>query len=42
MIGWNAQGEFESDDFAQQARQALQNVVEVLAEARRGPSTSCA
>lgn len=33
MIGWDAAGVFHSDDFAAQARQALQNVVEVLAEA---------
>jgi len=37
MIGWNAQGRFESDDFAFQARQALQNVVEVLREAQARP-----
>ncbi|MGE3774581.1 MAG: RidA family protein [Gammaproteobacteria bacterium] len=30
MIGWDAQGVFHSDDLAGQARQALQNVVEVL------------
>lgn len=33
MIGWDAQSEFHTDDFAGQARQALQNVVAVLAEA---------
>jgi enamine deaminase RidA (YjgF/YER057c/UK114 family) len=38
MIGWNAQGRFESDDFALQARQALHNVVEVLREAGADPS----
>jgi enamine deaminase RidA (YjgF/YER057c/UK114 family) len=37
MIGWNARGEFERDDFAGQARQALLNVVEVLREAGAGP-----
>jgi enamine deaminase RidA (YjgF/YER057c/UK114 family) len=37
MIGWNAQGQFESDDFAAQARQALRNVVEVLREADARP-----
>ena len=31
MIGWDAQGVFHTDDLAQQARQALQNIVEVLA-----------
>jgi enamine deaminase RidA (YjgF/YER057c/UK114 family) len=30
MIGWDADEKFASDDFAQQARQALQNVVAVL------------
>ncbi|HEV2130477.1 MAG TPA: RidA family protein [Longimicrobiaceae bacterium] len=31
QVGWNpATGEFESDDFAAQVRQALQNVVAVL------------
>lgn len=30
MIGWDAQGQFHSDDFGAQARQALQNVAEVL------------
>jgi len=37
MIGWNADGRFESDDFAMQARQALMNVVAVLREAGAGP-----
>jgi len=32
MIGWNAQQEFESDDFIDQVAQALRNIVEVLAE----------
>ena len=32
MIGWDAQGEFHSDDFAAQARQALENLVAVLRE----------
>jgi enamine deaminase RidA (YjgF/YER057c/UK114 family) len=31
MIGWDAQGVFHTDDMALQVRQALQNVVEVLA-----------
>ena len=30
MIGWDADGRFHTDDFAGQARQALQNVAEVL------------
>jgi enamine deaminase RidA (YjgF/YER057c/UK114 family) len=38
MIGWDAQGVFHSDDFAAQARQALQNIVDVLAEAGGEPA----
>jgi enamine deaminase RidA (YjgF/YER057c/UK114 family) len=30
MIGWDAEGRFATDDFAGQARQALQNLAEVL------------
>ena len=37
MIGWNAQQEFESDDFVDQVRQALRNIVEVLAEVGASP-----
>jgi enamine deaminase RidA (YjgF/YER057c/UK114 family) len=37
MIGWNAQQEFESDDFIDQVAQSLRNIVEVLAEAGAGP-----
>jgi enamine deaminase RidA (YjgF/YER057c/UK114 family) len=37
MIGWDAQGQFQTDDFAGQTRQALQNIVDVLAEAKAGP-----
>ncbi len=37
MIGWDAQEQFHSDDFAAQVRQALLNVVAVLAEAGAGP-----
>jgi len=37
MIGWDAQGRFASDDFAAQARQALQNIVDVLREAGGEP-----
>jgi enamine deaminase RidA (YjgF/YER057c/UK114 family) len=33
QIGWNAVCEFESDDFVEQTRQALSNIVTVLAEA---------
>ena len=37
MIGWDAQGRFHSDDFGGQARQALQNVADVLREAGGRP-----
>lgn len=33
MIGWNAQQQFESDDFVEQTKQALQNVLEIVQEA---------
>ena len=33
MVGWNEKGEFETNDFSEQARQALKNVVTVLNEA---------
>jgi enamine deaminase RidA (YjgF/YER057c/UK114 family) len=37
MIGWNADGQFDSDDFTAQARQALRNIVAVLREADARP-----
>ncbi|WP_020591879.1 RidA family protein [Kiloniella laminariae] len=37
IIGWNEKEEFESDDFAVQFRQALQNIVAVLKEAEAKP-----
>jgi enamine deaminase RidA (YjgF/YER057c/UK114 family) len=37
MIGWNADQEFETDDFVEQVAQALRNVVAVLATAGAGP-----
>jgi enamine deaminase RidA (YjgF/YER057c/UK114 family) len=37
MVGWDAQGVFHSDDFAEQTAQALRNVVAVLAEAGGKP-----
>ncbi len=37
MIGWDAQCIFQTDDFADQVRQALINVVEVLREAGAKP-----
>jgi enamine deaminase RidA (YjgF/YER057c/UK114 family) len=38
MIGWDAQGQFHTDDFAGQVRQALQNVVAVLAAGGATPA----
>ena len=40
QIGWNAAQRFESDDFVDQVRQALANVVAVLAQAGAGPEHS--
>ena len=37
QIGWNAQGSFDSDDLVAQVRQALLNVLAVLAEAGATP-----
>lgn len=37
MIGWDAQCLFQTDDFAGQVRQALENVVAVLNEAGAKP-----
>lgn len=37
QIGWNAEATFESDDIAKQTRQALRNIVRVLAEAGARP-----
>lgn len=37
MIGWDANEQFHSDDLAQQTRQALANVVAVLAAAQALP-----
>lgn len=37
QIGWNSQEEFETDDFTGQAKQALENIVAVLAEAGGRP-----
>lgn len=36
-IGWNGQQEFETDELGAQVRQALQNIVDVLAEAGGRP-----
>lgn len=37
MVGWDAQCRFHTDDFAGQVRQALNNIVEVLAQADAKP-----
>ena len=37
QIGWNAQQQFETDDFIAQTAQTLRNIHAVLAEAGAGP-----
>ena len=37
MIGWDGQGQFHTDNLAEQVRQALQNIVDVLAEGGAKP-----
>lgn len=37
MVGWDSAGQFQTDDFVAQTRQALQNIVAVLAEALAEP-----
>jgi enamine deaminase RidA (YjgF/YER057c/UK114 family) len=37
QVGWNAQEQFDSDDFVAQVRQSLSNIVEVLAAAGAKP-----
>jgi enamine deaminase RidA (YjgF/YER057c/UK114 family) len=37
QIGWNAQQQFESDDFIAQTAQALRNVLAILQQAGAGP-----
>ncbi len=36
QIGWNEQGQFDSDDFVEQIRQSLRNVIALLAMAKAG------
>lgn len=38
MIGWDSQAVFHSDDLVAQVRQALHNIVDVLAEAGANPA----
>jgi enamine deaminase RidA (YjgF/YER057c/UK114 family) len=37
MVGWDANGQFQTDDFLGQARQALENIVAVLREGGARP-----
>lgn len=37
MIGWDGQGQFHTDNLAEQVRQALQNIVDVLTEGGAKP-----
>jgi enamine deaminase RidA (YjgF/YER057c/UK114 family) len=37
QVGWDAQGRFVSDRLADQVRQALANIMAILAEAQAGP-----
>lgn len=37
IVGWNPQGKFEVGDFVGQVRQALKNIVEILAQANARP-----
>jgi len=41
MVGWNAEEEFESDDFVDQFCMALKNTVLVLKEGDAGPEHIC-
>jgi enamine deaminase RidA (YjgF/YER057c/UK114 family) len=41
QVGWNAEQRFESDDLIPQFRQALENILAVLAEAGGKPEHIC-
>lgn len=41
QFGCNAEGKFDCSDFAGQARQSLQNIVAILAQAGAGPEHIC-
>ena len=41
QVGWNTQEKFETSSLAGQARQALKNVIAILAEAGAGPEHIC-
>ncbi len=38
QVGWNANQEFETDDFVEQVAQTLRNIVAILAEAGGAPT----
>ncbi|UGQ47624.1 RidA family protein [Massilia endophytica] len=38
MVGWDKDGKFQTMDFAGQVRQALENIIAVLAEAGAAPT----
>ena len=40
QVGWTGEQRWETDDFAGQVRQTLQNIVAILAEAGAGPEHS--
>ncbi|AOB28515.1 MULTISPECIES: RidA family protein [Bordetella] len=37
QVGWNGQQQFETDDFAEQVRQTLVNILAIMAEGGAGP-----
>ncbi len=37
IVGWNKEGQFDARDFVGQVRQALQNIVEILVQAKARP-----
>lgn len=41
QVGWNADQKFESEDIVPQFKQALENILAVLAEAGGGPEHVC-
>ena len=41
QVGWNAEQQFESEDLVPQFRQALENILAVLAEAGGKPRDIC-
>lgn len=41
MVGWSADEEFETNDFVEQFRKALENTIAVLKEGGAGPEHIC-